>query len=332
MRARELSIGTSVPFVRKALQSMASQENEDQSASEWSGWSQFTTQKRKMICDFQIFKDMGENRPTETDKGRYAEALFRSWLDEFLPARYGVTSGYIISQRDSTVPRSALKGKLRHYDVIIYNKLDAPVLWTEISPDHSMTGRIRAIPVEHVHAVLEIKSTLNAEHIADAFKKLDELAPLLALDEADERYKRYLPANFCMGMIFFELPESAAKLQLLNKLVPTNLRRGFFGGIVLSAKGVDQRNTARFRYFSDSEPLSLAKIEGRTLTSIAKEGGGVWSDSVEVSPGVHLTCMFDWSASNFSMFAFDLIAMMNGTYDPGRGSSWHGLTFRVYPE
>lgn len=86
-----------------------------------------------MVSDFQIFKEMGKNRPTETDKGNYAEALFREWLEQFLPARYGVTSGYIISQRDSTVPKSALKGKLCHYDVIIYNKLDSPVLWTEMN-------------------------------------------------------------------------------------------------------------------------------------------------------------------------------------------------------
>lgn len=311
---------------------MAPQENGDQRVSEWSGWSQFTTQKRKMVSDFQIFKDMGENRPTETDKGRYAEALFRDWLEQFLPARYGVTSGYIISQRDSTVPRSALKGKLRHYDVIIYNKLDAPVLWTEISPDHSMTGRIRAIPVEYVHAVLEVKATLNAKNIADAFKKLDELAPLLEVDEANERYKRYLPANFCMGMIFFELPESVARLQLLNRLVPTTPLRGFFGGIVLSAEGVNPMNTGRFMYRL-GEPYSLAKVKGRTLTSIARDGvGGIWSDSVEIAPGQHLTCTFHWAPAFFPDFAFDLIAIMNGTYTPGLVSSWHGLTFRVYPD
>ena len=286
-----------------------------------------------MVGDFQIFKEMGENRPTETDKGRYAEALFRDWLEQFLPARYGVTSGYIISQTDSMVPRSALKGKLRHYDVIIYNKLDSPVLWTEISPDHSLAGRIRAIPVEYVYAVLEVKATLNAKNIADAFKKLDELAPLLGIDEPNERYKRYLPANFCMGMIFFELPENVAQLRLLNKLVPANLLRGFFGGIVLSAEGINQKNTGRFLYMlGGGEPFSLAKAKGRTLTSIARDGiGGVWSDSVEVSPGQYLTCMFSWLEANFSFFAFDLIAMMNGTYNPGLLSSRHGLTFFVNP-
>ncbi len=60
------------------------------------GWPQFTTQKSKMVSDFKSAGDMSENRPTDTDKGKYAEALFRDWLEQFIPAKYGVTSGYIM--------------------------------------------------------------------------------------------------------------------------------------------------------------------------------------------------------------------------------------------
>jgi hypothetical protein len=137
-------------------------------------------------------------------------------------------SGYIIQQKDAVKPRSALKGKLRHYDVIIYNRLDSPILWTEMSPDHSLSGRIRAIPAEYVHAVLEVKSTFNATHIAKAFNKLNELAPLLGIDDINEPYKQYIPTDFYTGMIFFELPEKGqGTLQLLNKLLPANCLRGF---------------------------------------------------------------------------------------------------------
>lgn len=305
---------------------MARQEGEDKKILIQSGWSQFTTQKRKMVSDFSIFKEMSENRPTETDKGRYAEALFRDWLEQFLPAKYGVTSGYIIQQMDAVKPRSALK--LRHYDVIIYNRLDAPILWTEISPDHSMSGRIRAIPAEYVHGVLEVKSTFNAKNIAVAFKKLNELAPLLGIEDNNEPYKQYIPSDFYMGMIFFELPEKEqGKLQLLNKLMPANFLRGFFGGIILSAEGLDQRNTGRFWYVPvGSTPLSLAKVKGRTLTFV---GDAIWSDSVESSPGEYTVCMFSWAVQNFALFAFDLISVMNGTHRPDRVSSWHGLTFSL---
>src|SRR5713226_7130936 len=276
---------------------MARQKDEDKKVSVRSGWSQFTTQKVKMVSDFRIFKEMSDNRPTETDKGKYAEALFRDWLEQFLPAKYGVTSGYIISQRDSFLPRNALKGKLRHYDVIIYNRLDSPILWTESSPDHSMSGRIRAIPAEYVHGVLEVKSTFNAKNIADAFKKLNELAPLLEIEDNNEPYKQYIPSDFYMGMIFFELPEKEqGNLQLLNKLMPANFLRGFFGGIILSAEGLDQRNTGRFWYVPvGSTPLSLAKVKGRTLTFV---GDAIWSDSVESSPGEYTVCMFSWAVQN----------------------------------
>lgn len=167
---------------------MARQRDEDKKDPTRSGWPQFNTQKRKMVSDFGIFKDMSENRPTATDKGKYAEASFRKWLEQFLPAKYGVTSGYIISQRDSFLPRNAL--------------------------------------------------------------------------------------NESIG------------------------------------------NT----------PLFLAKVEGKTLTNLED---GIWSDSIETSPGNHTVCLFDWSESNFALFAFELISIMNGTYRPGFSSSFHGLSFRL---
>jgi len=307
---------------------MTHQKDESKKDFIKSGWPQFNTQKVKMVSDFRIFKEMSENRPTATDKGLYAEALFRKWLEQFLPAKYGVTSGYIISQGDSFLPRIDLKGKLRHYDVIIYNKLDSPVLWTEISPDHSLSGSNRAIPAEFVHAVLEVKSTFNAKAVADTFKKLDELAPFLKLDDPNEPYREYIPANFYMGMVFFDLPKGVQKkLELLNRLMPTNLLRGFRGGIILSAEGLDQRNTGRFHYMPiGNRPLFLAKVEGGTLISTE---GGICSDSVETSPDNHTVCLFGWSESNFALFAFELIAVMNGTYRPGFISSRHGLSFML---
>lgn len=300
--------------------------------TEQSGWSQFTVQKRKMVSDFLMFKDITENRPTFTDKGKYAEALFREWLERFLPARYGVTSGYIIPQSDAVKPRSSLQ--LRHYDVIIYNRLESQVLWAEVSPDHSMAGRIRAIPAEYVHAVLEIKSTFNAKSINDGFKKLDELAPLLGVDGMDEHYQQYISPNFYMGMVFFELQEKQqANIRLINMLAPKRQRflRGFFGGVILSAEGLDHRNTCQFWYQSvGNTPLpSLAKSDRKSLVS---QEGAIWSDSIEVSPGDYRVCMFGWSASAFAIFAHDLIHVMNGTYRPGFISSWHGLNFPLEPK
>ena len=35
--------------------------------------------------------------------------------------------------------------------------------------------------------------------------------------------------------------------------------------------------------------------------------------------------MLMWNEPNFSQFGFDLIAMMQGTYEVGRVSSFHGM-------
>jgi hypothetical protein len=305
---------------------MKQREDEDKKGFTLGGWPQFTTQKSKMVDDFRRARDMSVYRPTDTDKGKHAEALFREWLEKFLPAKYGVTSGYIISQGDSFLSKDALKGGLRHYDIIIYNRLDAPVLWTEIHPEYTTSGQIRAIPAEYVHGVLEVKSTLNARNISDAFKKLNELAPLLEIEDANEPYKQYIPAHFYMGMVFFDLPEKEqGRLQLLNKLLPTNFLRGFLGGIILSAEEANQRNTGRFTYPVGSSPLSLLKGKGRTLVS----KGGIWSDSKERTPNEHIVCMLDWSESNFALFAFELITVMNGTYRSGFVPSFYGLTPRL---
>lgn len=307
---------------------MAQQRSREKNGDPLGGWPHFVTQKVTMLDGFKSAKDMAVNRPTDTDKGKHAEASFREWLEHFLPAKYGVTSGYIISQGDSTLSSGALKGSLRHYDVIIYNRLESPVLWTESSPDHSHAGNIRAIPAEYVHAVLEVKSSFNARSITDAHKKLSELTPLLDFDEPDERYKRYIPANFYMGLVFFALPEKEQKkLDLVNRFKPGAFPRGFHGGVILSADGLDKRNTGLLTYYPTlGRPTYLAQYKGETLIP---QDEGIKSDSQEVSPGKSMFCMFTWSESNFARFAFELLGTMNGTYKPGTLDSLYGIRPRI---
>ena len=49
---------------------------------------------------------------------KVAEAELRKWLSGFLPKRYGVTSGYIVS------PGLKSAEKIPHFDVIIYDQLE----------------------------------------------------------------------------------------------------------------------------------------------------------------------------------------------------------------
>jgi hypothetical protein len=299
---------------------MEPQRGEEEEASVLSGWIEFITEKLVMLDAFERSKKQIVNRPTQTGKGPVAEAECRRWLRRFLPRKYNVTSGYIISQTDAFTSRNKLKNKLLEYDVIIYDELNSPILWHEDNSDSSEQGKKRAIPAEYVCGVLEVKSTFNEDSVSDAFKKLNELAPLLAkIDDENEHYKRYIPKNFYMGMVFFEYLKKDQEEHhgsLLNKLVPTNFQRGFMGGIILQAEGMDRSVTGHFGYFVGDKP---SKYGG-----IAPNG---WSKSKEVWSGKHLQCLLQWTQSGFGQFAFDLIAVMNGTYQPGRASSLHGSFF-----
>jgi hypothetical protein len=44
----------------------------------------------------------------------------------------------------------------------------------------------------------------------------------------------------------------------------------------------------------------------------------------------NLGAMLTWSPMHFSDFAFDLLALMNGTYRHGRVSSFHGFDFNKF--
>jgi len=67
-----------------------------------------------------------------------------------------------------------------HYDVIVYDELDAPVLWVDDHPDASSAGTSRGIPVQYVRAVMEVKSTFDSDETKAAMEHLRELAPFYA--------------------------------------------------------------------------------------------------------------------------------------------------------
>ena len=90
-----------------------------------------------------------------------------------------------------------------------------------IEPDAS---KIRAIPAEHVRAVLEVKATLTTRHARAAVNKLATLAP----------FHEQLRHPFHTGIVFFELPAARdSKDALLRSLCPRPPVHGYAGGVVL---------------------------------------------------------------------------------------------------
>ena len=148
------------------------------------GWKQFLTSRKEILDAFDRAKQKAKAHEVETFHGKVAEAELRKWLLSFLPKRYGITPGYIVS------PGLKSSQKTPHFDVIIYDQLEAPVLWIEDSPDVSAQGRSLAIPVEYVRGVLEVKSTFSSSNVQHAMDHLTDLLPVMdGLDDPREKYK-----------------------------------------------------------------------------------------------------------------------------------------------
>lgn len=289
----------------------------DPSILNMQGWRQFLAVKEQMLYQYEVAKKFARSDIVVSSHGNVAEALFRNWLAEFLPKRFGVTSGRLIRQRLEERPTYP------KYDIIIYDQLASPVLWSEDDPDRTGQGRLRAIPVEHVHAVLEVKSSLEPTTAAQALRKLEELRPLLAsVDDPQEPYRAFLPPSFFCTTVFFELrKEHEGHAAALDNLVPDSQLRGYSDGVILSAETLNSSNCGLLKWVSigDGEK-PYCDWDKATLDS------GHASRSVHYD-GAEFQLWRMWSPGFFATFAFDMVARLQGTYNPNRASSFHGLCF-----
>ena len=265
-----------------------------------------------MLAAYDKARVLSGKRAVQTGHGIVAEAEFRKWLINFLPKRYGVTSGYIISQG---LPNSDF---IFHYDVIIYDQLESPVLWVDENPDSSSSGRSLAIPVEYVQGVIEVKSAFKKRNVKKAVEQLAHLKPLMAFTEpSNQPSKLYLPKNFFCATVFFELrKEDEMDFAALDALSDASILRGFYGGYILRIDTLDKYYSGKISLIMQDEDL---KSSNKSLLFWAT------SKSKKVSEGVYLKTQLNHSESYFSEFAFDIIALLKGTYHPNILSSFYGM-------
>jgi hypothetical protein len=288
------------------------------------GWKEFHRNRKDILSEFDKILEQTTNRPIQVAHGQGVEAYLRKWLSEFLPKKYGVTSGYIIPNlyEDS--------GKIYHYDIIIYNRLDAPVLWTEGNEDNSEQGKYRAIPAKHVVAVYEVKSRLTKHNVSEALNKLNQTK-----DFSDQLHPFY-----SCGIIFIELKDSDNNSEsIVKELIKGKDIFGFSGGVVLRYEG-DDTCTALINIFDVEskedddnkhykplakpiDDLNICLTEDGNL-QIAEQWAGAkfvatsknnWSVSKqygvafnEGNKSVHLS----WSRTNFSDFCIDMVSALEG--------------------
>ena len=171
------------------------------------GWEQFLNNKIEMLYLFDVAKKFSKSHIVQVSHGHSAEALFRKWLSEFLPEKYGVSSGYIVSQHKDFWGKT----ELPHYDVIIYDRLNSPILWIEKNDDKSDQGKSRAFPAEYVRVVLEIKSNMTKTAVKEMIKKLNELECLIETNGQNVYEPGKLSSSFFFASVFFELKKKNAE-------------------------------------------------------------------------------------------------------------------------
>lgn len=276
------------------------------------GWKQFLNARDEMLSAYDRARELSRKRDVQTKHGIVAEAEFRKWLANFLPKRYGVTSGYIISQG------TANSENFVHYDVIIYDQLESPILWIDDSPDSSNQGRSLAIPVEYVQGVIEVKSAFNKKSVKKAVEQLAKLNPLLAkIDPINQPLKLHLPAKFFCATVFFELRKKDDKdFAALDELLEAAPLRGFYGGFILRSEKLDKYYSGKlyplnqnFNIVSDNQSLSFSAM----------------SKCIELADSTYYRVKLDHFESYFSEFAFDILALLKGNYNPNVLSSMYGM-------
>jgi hypothetical protein len=276
------------------------------------GWKPFLAEKHDLVRMYYSAAEKVSSRPIKTEAGNVAEGVFRSWIQGFLPSRYGVASGFIISSGElDNVP-------LKHFDVIIYDKLNSPQLWRDGNPDRSAQGAHRPIPIEHVLCVLEVKSTFTKKAAKKAVRQLTDLVPYVGIEPPGDPYPKSLPTGFVSGVVFFRA-SSSDDTRLLDHLNAPQLP-GFFGGIVLSEtedpyceeSGLIIRTASNEKHAFDAEGIL---------------SGFAMSNTVEFE-GRHHGLALDWGVNSFVRFAYGLIGHMSGTARPGFIETFHGLKYQ----
>jgi len=303
------------------------------------GWKEFHRNRKNILDEYQKLLDLTENRPVQVAHGQGVEAYIRKWLSEFLPKKYGVTSGYIIPTLYSD------SGAIYHFDIIIYNRLEAPILWTEGNEDDSEQGKYRAIPAKHVVSVYEVKSRLTKINVADSLAKLGQIGG----------FKDQFPSNYSSGIIFIELKEGENKSRaILEALHQGKELHGFTGGLILRYENDDSITGNIALYPLDKEQsggdrphlplakriddLNIVQTEDGNL-SMRESGGGAefvctaqntWSVSKIYGVGYNqdgISVYLSWSRGHFARFCIDLLSRLEGLVFNDKNRPSFGMIF-----
>ena len=304
------------------------------------GWKEFHRNRKNILDEVDKITEQTVNRPVKTAHGHGAEAFIRKWLSEFLPKKFAVTSGYIIPNLYDDRP------KIYHYDIIIYDLIESPILWTEGNEDNNEQGKFRAIPAKHVYAVYEVKSRITKQTVSDSIAKLDQT----------KIFSNQLNPKYSCGIIFVDLKEQENMSKSILKEFHNGANAfGFKGGMILRYEGdenitgllsLQKTSQATNKKSETNRPLAksvdnlgihLNEEGGLTITEggagallVADSDKNTWYVSKVYTSSSETNdskVLLSWSKSNFSTFCMELLSSLEGTSIDPKQKPRFGMIF-----
>jgi len=258
------------------------------------GLDSFFVEREKLLNFYDQAKMQTSDDQVKTEHGVVGEAEIRKWLESFLPKRFGVCKGYIIT------PNFEFQGNLEEWDLIIYDALESPILYTRSHSGQDPSESKRAIPVEYVRAVIEVKATFTPEMAKNAAKKLLKLQHYIGLNDTDFFNKPFMSSAIFLESKVDTLAEYRRALDNLAILSYSNPSVDFMGALVVRSQ--------------------YSRNDSGYLRSLISKSEIKFPDAFEMSTPFQYTdgsygCFgtLNWNVNHYSAFLFDLLATIKGT-------------------
>lgn len=259
--------------------------------------------RKKLLSEYEIAKDQTKDDAAKVEHGNVGESVIRNWLKEFLPKRFGVCKGYIITTNLD------YEGPMEEWDIIIYDAIESPILFTRDTK--------KAIPIEYVRGIIEVKSTLNSESTKRAEKKLSKLKRFIGNNESPD-YPRYLIPPFITSMIFFEIGvnnfmqyrsslDNIAKMYYIHNNIP------FMGALILKSPKKPEHTGYLKAMIGDNPSFEESIFEMSTPFQYSENKFGSFGT-------------LGYGINSFPEYVFDFLLFLKGK-KTNRASSFYGFDF-----
>ena len=275
------------------------------------GVDSFFAERVKILDRYDQVKQQSLDDPVKVEHGIVGEILIREWLKSFLPKRFGVCKGYIITTN------LEYNGVLEEWDVIIYDAIESPILFTRGEGlDANNSGQKRAVPVEYVRAVIEVKAKLNPKSAKDVFEKLQKLVSFIGVNQSD-KFPQFFCLPFVSATIFLETDVNSLKqyrkaLDGLCEIYTIQQDLRFMGALILRSQR-EPKHSGYLQLEVMNEPFSYPDVfEMSSVFPFSEDQYGQFG------------CLC-YSVNSYPKFIFDLLANVKGINYPT--SSLYGLDY-----